>query len=180
MKNLISTLVLTLVSSAAFAHTGGHTLTCKSAAKSGSKQVVAFELHRANDERTWAPTYSITIDAKKYEFTTDDDMKNYGSTYHNSPLGVIVVSADNYYEDNSVNTGLFEITAMPGTVKAYDTDGKLVKWSFKKENEDCYDRNGKAIFKGILKGSLDAGDKNVPVDTQVLDCELTYNSGMAC
>jgi hypothetical protein len=180
MKNLISTLVLTLVSSAALAHSGSNTLTCKSAAKSGSKQVVEFVLHRANSEHSYAPTYSITIDGKKFEFTTDDDMKNYGETYHDSPLGVITVSADNYYETNSVNTGILRVVAMPNTVKAYDSEGKLVKWSMKEEETDCYDRNGKATFKGLFRGFLNSGDKNIPIDTQIMDCELEYNSGMAC
>jgi hypothetical protein len=181
MKNLISTLILTLVSSAALAHTGGHTLTCKSAAKSGSKQVVEFVLHRANAERVYAPEYSITINGKKFEFTTDDDMKNYGETYHNSPLGVISVTADNYYEENSVNTAFLRVTAIPASVKTFDSAGKLVKWNFKDEKkDDCYDMNGKATFKGILKGQINSGEKSVPVDTQIMDCELTYNSGMAC
>jgi hypothetical protein len=182
MKNLIVTFVMTLVSTAALAHTGSHTLTCKSAAKSGSKQIVQFSLRRSNSEKTYHPEYSITINGKKFEFATEDDDRNYGETFHNSPLGVITVTADNYYDENSANTALFSITAIPGTVKAYDTDGKLVKWNLKQEQEEdyCYDRNGKATFKGLLKGSLNTGDKSVPVDTQIMDCELSYNSGMAC
>jgi hypothetical protein len=50
----------------------------------------------------------------------------------------------------------------------------------KDEKNECYDTNGKATFKGIFHGYLHSNDTPVDLDTQIMDCELTYDSGMAC
>jgi len=180
MKNLIATLALTIASSTAFAHNGSNTLVCKSSKNSGSKQVIEFNLVRSNGKHESAPTYSLTVNGKKYEFTTENELKSYGETFHNSPLGVITVTADNVSEEDSVNTGYISVVAVPGSVKSYDTAGKLQKWNMKDEKDDCYDTNGKATFKGIFHGYLHSNDTPVDLDTQIMDCELSYNSGMAC
>jgi hypothetical protein len=185
MKKLLATIALSLISASAFAHPGGHTLTCKSASKSGSKQNVQFLLSRANAVGLVAPFYSVTIDGKKTEFKPEDEMKSFGETYHNSPLGVITVTATNREDEKASALGNFSVVAIPNSVKAFDPRGKLVKWRFNNEKDACYDANGSAQFKGIfhgylyIKGSSDQNQKP-DLDTQIMDCELTYNSGMAC
>ncbi|WP_413289211.1 hypothetical protein [Bdellovibrio sp. HCB337] len=180
MKHVITSLVLLLISTGALAHSGGHTLVCKSAMNSGSNQVIEFYLHRANYSEDYAPEISVTINGQKHILPTPHESKPYGQTFHNSPLGVITVTANNYYE-NKVNLwGGFSVVAIPNTVTAFDTDGKAVKWDFEAEKDECNDRNGSAKFKGIFHGDLRNKKSDIPIDTQILDCELTYSSGMAC
>ena len=79
--------------------------------------------------------------------------------------------------------GRFEVTAIPATVKSFDADGKPQTWTLEKEKNECFDSNGKATFQGILHGYFNDtrdGAKSQDIETQILDCELTYNSGMAC
>lgn len=188
MKNLITKLAafsLVLATSTAFAHPGGHGLICKSAAKSGSKQQLTFTLSRSNGTG-WAPaSFSVTVNGQKTEINTTDEMKSYGETFHNSPLGVIVISANNM-EGTMPNEVWATITAVPSTVKAFDSEGKPVKWTFKKEQDECSDANGSAKFKGIIHGTLRTNANqpekatDINLETQIMDCELTYNSGMAC
>lgn len=182
MKNLL-TLALLFASAPALAHSGGHSLVCKSAKNSGSKQVVEFELRRSNSTGFMGPSFSITVDGKKTDATTDDIMLGYGSTFHNSPLGLIRVTADNSEDAEAKNNVFVSVTAIPATVKAYNTEGKRVKWTLEQEKDDCGDANGRATFKGILRGSIKE-DKDGPtttvVEPQIMDCRLVYGSGMAC
>jgi hypothetical protein len=180
MKQFIATLALTLASTMALAHPGGHSLVCKSASNSGSKQAVVVDLSRSNGTGWYAPTISVEVDGSKFVLTTPDEMKNYGDTFHDSPLGVITVTADNNEEKNAAITGYFSVVAIPSSVKAFDTDGNPVKWDFKAEKDDCNDSNGKAQFQGIFRGNINSGKKQISIDTQIMDCELTYDSGMAC
>lgn len=185
MKKLITILTLSLVSTAALAHTGAHRLTCASAKNSGSKQKVEFQLSRANSAGLIAPVYSVTIDGKKTEYTTDDDMKTLGNTINQAPLGVINITATNYIEEEAPVRGEFSITAIPSTVKAYNADGRRVRWSFEGEKDSCNYANGKAKFQGIFHGIMtnknaNGEDISTPADTQIMNCVLEYNSGMAC
>ena len=182
MKKLITILALSLAPALAFAHPGGNSLVCKSAKRSGSKQVVEFTLARSNGTGWYPPEFSVTVDGKKTEFKNDDETQSLGETIHNSPLGVILVTADNTGVENAPIYGQFQVTAVPSTVKAYDTDGKLVKWNFNAEKSECYDSNGKATFKGVFKGYIyeNGRSEGQNLDVQVMDCELTYDSGMAC
>jgi len=180
MKQFIVTLIITLASTIAMAHPGGSSLTCKSASNSGSKQVVEVSLDRSNGLGWYAPTISITIDGKKLTMTTPDAMQSYGETIHDSPLGVITATADNSNEKKAAVSGYISVMAIPATVKAYDSGGNLVKWDFKAEKDECNDSNGKATFQGIIRGYMYDGKTNTSLDTQILDCELTYDSGMAC
>lgn len=173
-------LAFAFVSTAAFAHPGGHSLTCKSAARSGSTQQVTFNLSRFNGPGWVEPEYSVTIDGKLYEFKGTDPNFTYGDTFHNSPLGVINISANNYEEPNAASQSSFQITAIPSTVQAFDVDGNKVIWNIKDDQDECYDSNGKAIFQGTIKGYVDDAGNYIHVDTQIMDCELTYDSGMAC
>lgn len=179
MKKLIAALIFASLSSAAFAHPGSNKLVCKSATNSGSKQKLELSLQRSNGKGWYAPIISLTVDKKKFEFTTPDDNNNYGDTFHNSPLKVILVTVDVPVNDNT-NAGFLSVTAIPETVKAYNHDNKPVKWSLKAEKDDCNDSNGRATFQGIMRGFLRATDTEVDVEAQVMDCELSYNSGMAC
>jgi hypothetical protein len=188
MKTLITkitALIFLIATSTAFAHPGGHSLTCKSAVKSGSKQRLEFTLSRSNGTGWYAPSFSVTVNGQKTEIETADETRSYGETFHNSPLGVITVSANNM-NGTDLNEIWAHITAIPSTVKAFDSAGKTVKWSFKKEQDECSDANGSAKFKGIIHGYLrtkaNQPEKttDINLETQIMDCELTYNSGMAC
>ena len=182
MKKLVAILTLALGSAPAFAHPGGHSLTCKTGKNSGSKQVVEFTLNRSNGTGWFPPSYSITINGKKSVITTEDEMKTFGETFHNSPLGVITVTATNLEEKDPAVRAYFSVLAIPSTVKSYNSEGKIQTWSFQAEKDDCNDASGKATFRGIFKGfmSTKGSDSSAEVDTQILDCELDYNSGMAC
>lgn len=181
MKTAIATLI-TLAATAAIAHPGGNSLVCKSSANSGGKQKLALEIDRSNGVGWYAPTIKLTVDGKLYDFSQQDEMKQYGETEHDSPLGVIIVTADTE-ETQDKNRVSLNITALPQTVKTYDGEGKLQKWSFKKAGEECYDTDAKAKFKAIIRGHMDLdnpGSSFAPVDTEILDCTLTYDPGMAC
>jgi hypothetical protein len=179
MKHLLALFVFTTLSTTAFAHPGGHTLVCHSAKNSGSKQNFAITLKRSNGTGWFNPTIDVTVANKQIELTTPDEMNNYGTTFHNSPLKVITVTAEVPFEKAS-NTGYLSIVAMPDTVKAYDNENKPVKWSLQSEKDECNDSNGRATFQAIVHGNIYEGEAENNVDTQILDCELTYNSGMAC
>lgn len=181
MKKLLLSLVF-IIASNAHAHPGGHELQCKSALNSGSNQKLIFTLNRSNGLGWYPPAFSLTVNNKKYEFITDDEMKNFGKTFHNSPLGVIYITAENNEDEEASTKANLSITAIPETVKAFDYKGNPVKWNFSEEKSEstCYDSNGKATFKGVFHGYMHSDDSNIPVDTQIMDCELTYNSGMTC
>ena len=179
MKHLMTTFIFSLISTAAFAHPGGHQLTCKSAKNSGSKQAIEFLLKRSNGSGWFAPTVEVTTNGKKMLLATPDENNNYGTTFHNSPLKVITVTVEVPYEKN-INYGILSVVAIPQTVKAFDNQNKPMKWSLESEKDECNDSNGRATFQAIIHGSVRNNDSAVDVDTQVLDCELTYNSGMAC
>lgn len=179
MKHLLALFVFTTLSTTAFAHPGGHHLVCQSAKNSGTNQKFAISLSRANGTGWSNPVIDVTINNKKVELTTPDEMNLYGHTFHNSPLKVITVTAEVPFEKNS-NTGYLSIVAMPETVKAYDADNNPVKWSLEKEKDECSDANGRATFQAIVHGYIYEGANQSDVDTQILDCELTYNPGMAC
>jgi hypothetical protein len=179
MKHLIAFFILSALSNTAFAHPGGHKLVCKSAKNSGSKQKIELSLSRSNGLGWYPPTIELNVENKKFQLTTPDEMNYYGSTSHNSPLKVIIVAAEVPFEEKT-NTGYFSVVAMPDSVKAFDIENKPVKWSLKAEKEDCNDSNGRATFQGIIHGYLNADGSEINIDTQIMDCELTYNSGMAC
>lgn len=182
MKTLITAFTMILFyTHAAHAHLGGHTLVCKSP-KVADKSRVVFTLSRGNAEGYVAPKYSYTKGNKKYEFTTENDMLSFGETIHNSPLGVIRATAYNTSDEQASIKSSFTITAIPATVRAFDENGKPIKWSLELEkNSECYDSNGRANFKAVFSGWIEEGaEKFEPVEPQILDCELSYNSGMAC
>lgn len=166
---------LLLVSATADAHPGGHHLTCTS--EKGAKQSVQLDLSRMNGVGWAGPSFTITVDGTAHEFTTDDEMQSFGSTTHDSPHGVIVVTADNRADTAATEHGGFTVKAIKRSVKAYDVDGKRVRSSAAATDDDgCYDSNGKATFRARFRGWI-GGDK---LDAQILDCELDYDSGMAC
>lgn len=180
MKQLIVTLVLSLASTIAMAHPGGHTLTCKSAKNSGSKQVIELSLARSNGTGWWAPKIQVTIDGKEYLLDTPDEMNNYGETFQDAPLGVVTVSADTSANKDAKTYGAFSVVAIPKTVKAFDEEGRPVTWKFEDEKDSCSYSNGKATFQGILRGYIGKDQQDTDIDAQIMDCELDYNSGMAC
>lgn len=180
MKQLFALIVFGTLSTTAFAHPGGHKLVCQSAKNSGSKDKVAISLYRSNGKGFFAPIIKVSINQKEILLHTPDDLDNYGTSFYNSPLGSITVSAEVPFEEKT-NNGHFKIVAIPKTVKAFDPEGKPVKWSFKAQKEDCYDTNGSATFKAIIDGYIYfEGTDGKQIETQILDCELTYNSGMTC
>lgn len=180
MKLLIPLIIFAAVSNIAHAHSGGNKLVCKSAKNSGSNQKIEILLSRGNTKGFAAPTIELTVDNHKFELTTPDDNNNYGTTFHNSPLKIITITAEVPYEKNA-NTGDFTVVAIPETVKAFDDQNQPVKkWTLEAEKEGCNDSNGKALFQGYINGYMRADQSDVPLDTQILDCELSYNSGMAC
>ncbi|MGZ3790122.1 MAG: hypothetical protein ACXVLQ_16420 [Bacteriovorax sp.] len=179
MKNLLAFFIFTALSNTAFAHPGGHKLVCQSAKHSGSNQKIEISLSRSNGTGWYAPTIEMSVENKKFKLTTPDDMNNYGTTFHNSPLKVITVTADVPIEKNT-NAGYFSVVAIPGSVKAFDTENKPVKWSLKAEKDECNDTNGRATFQGIIHGYLNVDSSDIYIDPQILDCELSYNSGMEC
>nr|BDT29710.1 hypothetical protein BHI3_31760 [Bacteriovorax sp. HI3] len=174
MKQLLTLLVFGTLSTAAFAHPGSHRLSCHSALNSGAKQDVSVFLTRSNGKGWAAPTIKISLNNKEVVLNTPDDMDNYGSTFHNSPLKVVTVTAE------VPESGYFSVIAMPETVKAFDIDGNPVKWNFEAEKDECNDTNGSATFKAIINGYIYQDGADDKIETQILDCELTYNSGMAC
>lgn len=179
MRNLILTLSLCFFSTTAFAHPGGHSLVCKSLPN--AKRKLELSLARSNGTGWYPPSFSIAVDGKKHEFTTDDEMKTFGSTFHNSPLGVIVVTADNSGDDqDGTRFGYFQVVGIPSTVKAYDPQGKRIKWSPELEKDACVDANGKATFKGMIRVEFREGQDSFELEGEPMNCELTYNSGMAC
>ena len=179
MKHLLTLLLLSSFSIPAFAHPGGHKLVCQSSKNSGSKQKVELSLTRSNGTGWFAPIIEVTVDNKKIELTTPDDMNNYGSTFHNSPLKVITVNADVTF-DTGINSGYFSVIAIPATVNAFDIEDKPAVWSLEAEEDECNDSNGRATFQGVLRGYLYQNENQIKLDAQIMDCELTYNSGSAC
>lgn len=184
MKTTLAILLLSLTSSIALAHPGGHSLKCKSAKDSGSRQKVEFILARANGGGWSPPEYSLRLDGRLLEFKTEDETKTFGRTIHESPLGVIHVTAENLDEENAPFSSALSLVAIPKTVRAFDTAGKPVAWKFEEAKNECYDANGKAKFKAMIRGWLRENSqpesKGIPFDSQILDCELEYSSGMAC
>ncbi|MBY0414074.1 MAG: hypothetical protein K2Q18_07905 [Bdellovibrionales bacterium] len=178
MKKLLALISFTFLTSTAYAHPGSNKLVCKSANNSGSNQKVEVLLRRSNTGGWSTPHIEVTIDKKSTIFTTPDENNTYGSTFHNSPLKVITVTAAATYEENTAG-GYFSVIAIPATVQAYDIEGKPVKWSLEAEKDECNDSHGKALFQGIIHGQIFNGDEQI-IDTQILDCELSYNAGMAC
>ena len=179
MKHLIIITIFSILSKPVFAHPGSSTLVCKSVDKLGSKTMLEVLVKRDNGIGWGSPTVEIKVNGKLTTLSTPDDMNNYGETFHNSPLKVIrvtVVAPD----ADELNTGIFSVVAIPETVKAFDKAGKPVKWSLKAENDECYDVQGKAVFKGIIHGFIHHDDLQTQLDSQVLDCTLTYNPGMSC
>lgn len=181
MKKLVLSCVLILITStAAFAVTGGSQLICQSSANSDSKQSLHVEIVRMNGPGTSAPSVKISINGTNYPISTPYIGKQYGQTIHDAALGVIVVNANNYGASKK-NQLSIQIMAVPGSVKAFNREGNQVKWSL--QNDDggkCIDGNGKATFQGIFTGNLQTDTGYVPVDNQIMDCTLTYNTGSAC
>lgn len=174
MKQVLTLLVFGILSTTAFAHPGSHRLSCQSVLNSGAKQKVEVSLVRSNGKGWYAPTIKVTLDKKEVVLNTPDDMDNYGSTFHNSPLKVVTVTAE------VQDSGYFSIIAIPETVKAFDLEGNPVQWSFEAEKDECNDTNGSATFKAIINGYIYQDGADDKIETQVLDCKLTYNSGMTC
>jgi len=178
MKTILVVAAVAVVPVSASAHPGGHTLTCKSLA--GAKPVVALELHRSNGTGWFGPSFTITVDGAAHDFTTADPMLSFGSTTHDAPLGVILVTADNSEDTTATARGGFTVTAIPRTVQAFGADGKRAQWRIDDENDGCHDSRGKARFRAAFRGWLKDGAPETDLDAQVLDCELDYDSGMAC
>lgn len=184
MKYLLPLLFVAILPNFAHAHPGSNRLVCKSSVNSGSAQKVELSIKRSNGKGWFAPEIEISLDQKSYLLTTPDEMNNYGTTYHNTPLKVISVTAEVPSDEENVNSGEFRVTAIPDSVKGYDIENRPVVWSLEAEKDECYDTNGSAKFQAILNGYLfiqsDGEDAVKRIDTQILDCELTYNSGMSC
>jgi len=184
MKRLLTLSIFTLLSSAAFAHPGSSTLVCKSAKNSEATQKLELLLKRMNAVGWAPPTIELKINNQKYVFSTPSDESNYGNTFHNSPLHVITATADVPFIESPKDvdvSGQLSVVARPETVKAYDFENKPVIWSLEAEKEECYDTNGSATFQAIIKGYLIPNQSElIDVETQILDCEILYNSGMAC
>lgn len=170
----VITLII-LVTVQSFAHPGGHSVSCKSIPAKGSKSI-EFSLARANGLGWGPPSWTVVVDKKKYEFEPKDEMKGYGDTIRDVPLGVIYITADNN-GDGEKNQGSFSLMGIPSSVKM---NGLPPKWSFKNEKDECYDSNGKATFNGIFRGFLKQGEKDLDLGTVMMSCKLEYNSGMAC
>jgi hypothetical protein len=179
MKHLLAFFLFNAISQTAFAHPGGNTLVCHSAKQSGSSQKIELSFSRSNGPGWYEPDLEMNIGGNKFKLTTPDEMSLYGATFHDSPLKVISDSAEVPYDDNT-NNGFVNVVAIPNTVKAFDSGNKPVKWSMKKEKEECYDTNGRATFQGIIQGHVYVDKKEINVEAQILDCELTYDSGMSC
>ena len=179
MKQLMTLFIFSVVSTAAYSHPGGNRLSCKSAKNSGSKQNLEISLSRANGVGWVNPTITMSVDNKNFQFTTPDEMNNYGTTFHNSPLKVISVTVEVPFEKDT-NAGYVSIVAIPETVKAYYHDGKPVKWTLQAEKDECNDSNGSAKFQGIIHGYMNVENADISVDPQIMDCTLEYGSGMAC
>lgn len=180
MKLLIPLIVFAALSTNAHAHPGGNKLVCKSAKISGSRQKLEILVARANGKGWINPTIELNVDDHKFQLTTPDEDNNYGTTFHNSPLKVITINAE-VPEIENTNYGHFTIIAIPKTVKAFDTENKPMKdWDLNAEKEGCHDTNGRATFQGYINGYMNVENSIMSIDTQILDCELSYNSGMAC
>jgi hypothetical protein len=180
MKLLIPLIVFTALSTNAHAHSGSQRLFCKSAKNSGSKQKLEIFLKRGNAAGMYAPTIKVHVDNKQFVLTTPEDNTNYGSTFHNSPLKVITVTAEVPYAGEG-NTGHFTIVAIPETVHAFDFQNEPApKWSIEDQKEGCFDVGGSAKFQGYIEGYLFNDKNHVEVETQILDCTLSYDPGMSC
>lgn len=180
MKLLLSIFALALMTQTAFAHPGSHSFVCKSASNSGSNQMLEVLIKRMNGVGWINPTIEMKLNDQLHTFTTPSEMSNYGETFHNSPLGVITSSVEVPFEPETVN-GHFRIVAFPKTVKAFDPEGNPVEWKFEDEQDECYDTNGSAKFQAIINGYINYEKSDfIKIETQVLDCELNYNSGMSC
>lgn len=163
-----------LFTNAALAHPGGHTLICSAPAPA---KVTSLKMHRSNGMGWYAPIVDITANGKTYNLRPTDEMQNYGTTVHDSPLGIIHAIFE--MSENHVSA-YFAVKGIPNTVQAFDTEGKPVKWDINSENDACSDSNGKAKFKGVFSGSVDSNDATDEMPAQIMDCELVYDSGMAC
>lgn len=180
MKFAGTLVAMMVLSTQAFAYPGSHTLVCSSTEGAKDKKQLSLSMLRANDKGWVPPTVSMNIDGKEYQFTTPDELSNYGQTFHNSPLKVITVNFDNSEENGII--GYFSLTAIPETVTAFDFNKNPVRWNLEEQKELgwCYDSDGSAKFKAIFRGWINAGEGSQEFDSQILDCELTYNSGMGC
>lgn len=179
MKHIIIFSFLTIISHSVFAHPGSSTLICKSAQALLPKQNVEVFIKRANGTGWGSPIIEVSVSGVKTVLSTPDDMSNYGETFHNSPLKVIRVTAI-VPDGEESNSGIFSVVAMPQSVEAFDREGNPVNWSLKAEDDECYDVSGKSIFKGIIKGQFKKEANETQIDSQILDCTLSYNSGMSC
>lgn len=182
MKASLLMFATTLVASAsAFAVPGQASLVCQSAA--GAKQNLKVEIARADSEGDWAPQIRLTVDGKAYTPKSLDIRRSYGETIHDATLGVIVVTANTYRGAKGDQISA-QVMAVPGTVKTFDQDGKpAAPW--KLENDDggsCIDGYGKASFKGVFTGGVtpQSASEGVQIQNQILDCELSYDTGSAC
>ncbi len=185
MKTSLFSLILlpiVLSSATAFAHPGSHTLTCSSA-NNKAEQKTTFTLNRSNGTGWFSPSIEVTSQGKTFKLQPEDEAQTYGDTVHDSPLGIIYVTAGTL---EAASRSHFSIKAIPQSVKAFDSAGKPVKWNLQSENDDCNDSNGKAKFKGVFTGFIEANKNgtepgtSLKVDAEIMDCELEYNSGMAC
>ena len=179
MKTLFPLIIFAALSTTAHAHPGGSQLVCKSAKNSGSNQKIELSLRRANGAGWAAPSIDIKVANQKFQLTTPDENNLYGSTFHNSPLKVITVTAF-VPSEVGANTGDLSVVAIPETVKAFDYDNNPVKWDLNSEKDECNDSHGRATFQGIIHGLFQVNEKDIQVETQILDCELSYSPGMAC
>lgn len=180
MKLLIPLMIFAALSNNAHANPGGNTLVCKSAKNSGSSQKLEVFVTRANEKGWINPTIKLSVDDNKFELRTPDENNNYGTTFHNSPLKVITVTVEVPLRKRGT-TGKFSIIAIPSSVKAFDDENKPAKdWTLNAQLEGCFDTNGRAEFQGYINGYLRLNDNSTSIYTQLLDCELTYSSGMAC
>lgn len=171
--------VLTVFASlAAQAVPGWSTLTCSS--KAGAKQKLSLYVSRYNDYGTENPSIKVTLDGKQYVAETPDIEKQYGVTIHDAALGDIVVTADNDSEDKAKTKVGLALLSVPGTVHAFDSNGKPLKFVPSQDTDECNDGNGHAVFKGHLRGFMYQGEQSITLPTDNLDCKIAYSTGSAC
>ena len=178
------TFCLLATAGTAFAIPGGSNLICDTAANSTSKQKIHLEVHRVNSVGDLAPAIEFSLNNKKYPILTPNINKQYGETIHDAVLGVVVVTADTT-STNQKNKIRVQVMAIPGTVKAFNSNGTPAKWDLADEDGgECIDGYGKANFQGVFTGTLETAPSTdnswVPLDNQIMDCTIDYNTGSAC
>jgi hypothetical protein len=167
-----------------FASPGESVLKCSS--NQGEK--IELELRRPNVTGLNPPSLQLNLGNNRYRSTPPDEMKSYGITHHNSPLGVVFATF-NTRNETGVSPIDISITAKPQTVIARDLQtGKVITWSIESEQSECYDVAARVTFIGILKGTLETDGRKTTTESSIwsdippteMSCELTYDPGSGC